>query len=116
MHELAVTQELVALACAEAQRALPGARVRRLRVEVGKLSTILPESVASCFPLCAEGTAAEGAELELAEVPGRARCRSCAGEFALERPYGACACGSTDLEWLSGEDLTITEMEVVPCA
>jgi hydrogenase nickel incorporation protein HypA/HybF len=31
----------------------------------------------------------------------------------LERPFGRCGCGCTDLEWLSGEELKIKEMEVV---
>ena len=30
----------------------------------------------------------------------------------LERPFGRCACGATDLEWLSGEELKIKEFEV----
>ena len=30
----------------------------------------------------------------------------------LDRPLGRCGCGSTDLEWLSGEQLTIKEVEV----
>ena len=31
----------------------------------------------------------------------------------LERPYGRCACGGDDLEWLSGEELRIKELEVI---
>jgi len=109
MNEMAVTQEIV-----EILRQRAGDRkVRRVVIEIGKLSAVLPDAVRFCFDLCTEGTPAEGAALEILEPPGRARCRACGGDVALERPFGRCACGSTDLEWISGEELRVMEMEVV---
>ncbi len=55
----------------------------------------------------------EGASLEILQTPGRARCRDCGSEVRLERPFGRCACGNTDLEWLTGEELKIKEFEVI---
>jgi hydrogenase nickel incorporation protein HypA/HybF len=109
MHELGITQEIVALTTDRAQ----GARVRRIVLEIGKLSAILPDAVRFCFDLCSQDTAAEGAELVILQPPGRARCRACGGEVVLERPMGQCGCGGTDLEWLSGEELRIKAIEVV---
>ena len=37
---------------------------------------ILPDAIRFCFDLCSEGTVAEGAELEIIETPGPARCRA----------------------------------------
>lgn len=108
MHELAITQEVIA-AVAEHAR---GARVVRIVLEIGKLSAVLPDAVRFCFELCSAGTAADGAILEIIEPPGRARCRDCDGEVLLERAFGRCACGSTDLDWLSGEQLNIKELEL----
>jgi hydrogenase nickel incorporation protein HypA/HybF len=108
MHELGITQEIVAIVSEHSR----GAKVRRVVLEIGKLSAVLPDAVRFCFELCSEGTAAEGAKLEILETPGRARCRQCGAEVLLERPFGRCACGNTDLEWLSGEELRIKEMEV----
>lgn len=108
MHELAITEEVVRIV---GERA--GARrVRRVVLEIGKLSSVLPDAVRFCFDLCAEGTPAEGAALEILEPPGLGRCRECGGEVALDRPFGRCACGSSDLEWVSGDELKIREMEV----
>jgi hydrogenase nickel incorporation protein HypA/HybF len=108
MHELGITQEIVALAEARGG----GRRVRRVVVEIGRLTAVLPDAVRFCFDLCAEGTAVEGAELRIVETPGTARCRECGGAVQLDRPFGRCACGCTDLEWLTGEELRITEIEV----
>ena len=109
MHELGITQEIVAIATDRAG----GARIKRIVVEIGKLSAVLPDAVRFCFELCAEDTLAEGAELQIIETPGRARCRACQTEMILERPFGRCTCGNTDLEWLAGEELRIMEMEIV---
>ena len=53
------------------------------------------------------------AALEILEPPGLARCRTCGGDVELERPFGRCGCGSTDLDWIAGEELKVREMEVV---
>jgi hydrogenase nickel incorporation protein HypA/HybF len=109
MHELSVTQEVVDIACERSE----GARVRRIVLEIGKLSAVLPDAVRFCFDLCSEGTPAEGAELTIVETPGHARCRACGAEMALDKPFGRCRCGSSDLDWLTGEELQVKEVEVV---
>jgi hydrogenase nickel incorporation protein HypA/HybF len=109
MHELGLTQQIVE---AVAERA-GGARVTKVVVEIGKLSAVLPDAVRFCFDLCCEGTVLAGAMLEIIEPAGRARCRECSAELVLDRPFGRCACGSSDLDWLSGTELRIREMEVV---
>lgn len=108
MHELAITQQIVELV---AERA-GGGRVARVVVEIGRLTAVLPEAVRSCFDLCTEGTPVAGAALEVIETPGLARCRTCGESVALERPFGWCRCGGSDLEWLSGDELKITRIEV----
>lgn len=108
MHELGLAQEIVAQVVEHAR----GAKVTRVVLEIGKLAAVLPDAVRFCFDLCGEGTIVEGASLEIIETPGLARCRACGGDVALDRPFGRCGCGSTDLEWLSGEELRIKEFEV----
>ncbi|PZP55951.1 MAG: hydrogenase maturation nickel metallochaperone HypA [Azospira oryzae] len=112
MHELGITRSIVAIVCEQAR----GAKVLRVTLEIGKLSAVMPDAVRFCFDVCARGTPAEGAELEIIEVPGRAICRGCGGEMALAEPYGRCLCGSSSLELIAGEELKIKEMEVAECA
>jgi hydrogenase nickel incorporation protein HypA/HybF len=107
MHELGIAQEVVAIVAEHAQ-----GKVTRVVLEIGKLSAILPDAVRFCFDLCSEGTAVAGARLDIVEIPGRARCRACGAEVMLERPFGRCECGGTDLEWLAGEELRVKEYEV----
>jgi hydrogenase nickel incorporation protein HypA/HybF len=109
MHELGITREIVDIVARHAD----GGRVKRVVVEIGRLTAVLPDAVRFCFDLCSEGTVAEGATLEIVETPGRARCRSCSAELNLDQPFGRCACGCSELDWLAGEELRVTELEVV---
>jgi hydrogenase nickel incorporation protein HypA/HybF len=108
MHELALTSDLVGLIAENCA----GRRVTRVVLEVGKLSTVVPDALRFCFQLCAEGTPAEGAELQILELPGRARCRACERELLLDSVFDRCSCGSLSLEFLSGEELKLREVEV----
>jgi hydrogenase nickel incorporation protein HypA/HybF len=108
VHELGITQEVVAIATQGAA----GRKVTRVVLEIGKLSGVLPDAVRFCFDLCAEGTVVSGAVLEVIEIPGRARCRACGGEVALDRAFGQCCCGNTDLEWLAGDELRVRELGI----
>lgn len=109
MHELGVTQEILQIVTEQARER----KVKRVVLEIGKLSCVLPDAVRFCFDLCAEGTTAEGAALEIIEKPGLGRCRQCGAEVTLHEVFSRCACGSSDIEWLSGEELKIKEMEVL---
>jgi hydrogenase nickel incorporation protein HypA/HybF len=108
MHELALTQEIIAIVSETAR----GARVTRVVLEIGKLALVLPDAIRFCFDLCSNGTVAEGASLEIVEIPAMARCRECGADVELEQAFGRCGCGGTDLEWLSGDELNIKEMEL----
>lgn len=109
MHELALTQDLVAV-CLEHAGGRP---IRRLVLEVGKLSGVVPHALRFCFEaLQAETPALEGAELEIQEPPGLAYCRSCARELELESAWQPCACGSYELDWRSGRSLQLLSLEV----
>jgi hydrogenase nickel incorporation protein HypA/HybF len=108
MHELGITQNIVAIALDHAK----AAKVQRITLEIGKLSAVLPDAIQFCFDVCCAGTALEGAELKIIEIPGLGCCRRCGTKIALDQPFGVCRCGSTDLEILLGEELKIKELEV----
>ena len=109
MHELSLVTEIVRIASESAGEA----RIRRIVLEVGKLAAVQPDALRFCFQLAAEHTPAEGAVLEIIDVPGRATCRGCGRAVLLETPWDRCACGASGLEWTSGEELRIKQMEVV---
>ena len=107
MHELGITQNIVAIATEHAH----GAKVHRLSLAIGQLTAIMPDAIEFCFDICAQGTPLEGATLEIVRIPGRGECQACGQQMSLEQPFGICECGSTHLTIIQGEELTIKEME-----
>lgn len=108
MHELAITQQVVDTITERTS----GAQVTLVRLDIGKLSGVVPDAVAFCFELVADGTPLQDARLEISEPPGRALCRGCGDEFALDQLIVLCACGSADVEVLAGQELAIRSVEV----
>ena len=108
MHELSITRNIVAIV---GEHAGPR-RVTRVRLEAGALAAVVPEALLFCFDVASRGTVLEGAALEIITVPGRAACLDCGVEAALEGLLARCACGSRRLTRLSGEELSIKDMEV----
>ncbi|MGW4244200.1 hydrogenase maturation nickel metallochaperone HypA/HybF [Nocardia sp. NPDC004722] len=113
MHEMAITQSVVDAVGEVAA----GRTVHSVTLDVGALCAVVPDAMLFCFELAAEGTVAQGANLEIHLVPGAARCRSCGAAFALPDLILLCACGSADVEVTAGQELRIRSMEVSePCA
>lgn len=109
MHELGITQNIVAIVSEKA-----GAqKVKRIKIEIGQLSAIMPDAVRFCFDICAQGTAVEGAILEIIEIAGLGKCQICGAEIALTLLAGVCGCGSRSILPLHGNELNIKEMEVI---
>ena len=107
MHELGITRNIVAIATEHAE----GVKVKRITLEIGQLTAIMADAIQFCFDVCAEGTVLEGAHLEIVERPGIGQCQDCGKQMAMRQPYGTCECGSTHLDIIQGQELTIKEME-----
>jgi hydrogenase nickel incorporation protein HypA/HybF len=108
VHELSITQSVVATITGR----LGDAPVRRIRLEVGRLSGIVPDSMRFCFEMVATGTTCEGAALEIDEPPGRAHCRTCGADFDTGEVLPLCVCGSADVAVMGGTELRIREVEM----
>jgi len=66
MHELGITRNIVAIV----GEAAAGRRVRRITVEIGRRSGVMPHAVEFCFDLAAQGTPAARAVLDIRETAG----------------------------------------------
>jgi len=109
MHEMAITQGIVELC----EQHAAGRRIQLVTVEIGTLSGVVPEAVAFCFEACSVGTLAEGAIMQIEQLPGRGRCRECRLEQSLERLFDPCSqCGSYQMQVMSGDELRVREIEV----
>lgn len=111
MHELSIAEQLLELV-AETAAEHNLTRVTRIRVVVGALGNVVPQALDFAFEIAGEGTIAEGARLEIEEVPVTVRCNACAAETILEDFAFICsACGSLDVSVLRGNELYLDTIE-----
>lgn len=109
MHELSITQSVVNTVLER----VPDTRIASVRLEIGKLSGIVADSVRFCFDLVVAGTLLEGARLDIDEPGGRAHCADCDTEFDVDDIIMLCPCGSANVALLTGQELRIRSVEVV---
>ncbi|MDQ7051278.1 MAG: hydrogenase maturation nickel metallochaperone HypA [Enterobacterales bacterium] len=109
MHELGITRNIVSIVSEQAKKK----RVKKITLDIGKLSAILPDSIRFCFDICSKGTTLENAELKINEIQGIAKCKNCDNEFEIEQLFGRCVCGSNDIKCIAGEEMKIKEMEII---
>lgn len=108
MHELALVESVVEMVAEHAE----GRRVRRVKLEIGKLTCVAPDAIRFCFDVVAENTPLEDAALEIVEIEARARCRGCGEIFMQKALWETCGCGVQEYERISGEELRVKEYEL----
>ncbi|MGH3492575.1 MAG: hydrogenase maturation nickel metallochaperone HypA [Sciscionella sp.] len=108
MHELSITASVVDAVVEK----MGEATVVRVRLEIGRLSGVVVDSLRFCFDLITEDTTLAGAVLQVDQPAGLARCRSCGAEFPIDDLLAICACGGIELDVLAGQDMRIKEVEV----
>jgi len=88
--------------------------VDTVRVQVGALRQVVPESLAFCWTLVREHEDIADAELELEFVAAEVLCRTCGRLSEIESRYSVrCPrCQSADVEVVRGEEFLVTSLEV----
>ncbi|OGP95498.1 MAG: hydrogenase maturation nickel metallochaperone HypA [Deltaproteobacteria bacterium RBG_19FT_COMBO_56_10] len=111
MHEMSITRSMLEIVRREMEASGIHA-LRKLKVRIGELTAVEPDTLKFCFDVSIKGTPFEGAVLEIEEVPLGGKCRDCGGEFRITAFDNRCPrCGSTDIERVSGHELDIISME-----
>jgi hydrogenase nickel incorporation protein HypA/HybF len=112
MHEMSIAQSLVDILNEEMVK--NRAKVlRSVKLNIGQLSAIVPESLSFCFEIIVSGTAMEGAELVMEMIPLKGVCLDCEKAFEIEDYAFSCPhCSSANIKTIAGQDLSIVEMEV----
>jgi hydrogenase nickel incorporation protein HypA/HybF len=111
VHELSIAESVVQVASRHAE----GRRVTKVYLKVGHLRQVVPSALAFSFELVAHGTPAEGAELEMQQVPATGVCKECGEESCLDAfPLQCRSCRSHDLEIIEGEELLVESLELEP--
>lgn len=111
VHELAIARSLIDIVQEEAGR--HGlVKVVVIRLQIGVLAGVVPESLTFCFEMVSQDTLAAGAAIEIETVPLIARCSRCNVEFQVDDNIFLCPeCGDPSIKLVSGRDLSIVNIE-----
>lgn len=110
MHELSLCRAIAGVVRPHAE----GRRVDVVRVQVGALRQVVPESLTFCWGLVREHEAMPDAELELEFVAAQVQCRGCGRQSEIASRFSvACPmCGSADVVVTRGEEFMVTSVDV----
>ena len=113
MHEAAIAENIIRTVEDLIDRGEVAGEVKSVNLRVGRLTAVIPENLRFLFTVLAEGSALEGAELQIECVPIRCRCRPCGSEFEVSEVYFSCPqCHSPEVDIMTGRELMIEAVEV----
>lgn len=113
MHEMSITENILDIIRGEMEKS-DMTRLISVKLRIGELTAIDPESLRFCFDAAIKKTGLEGAVLEIEGVPLTGRCSGCATiwkitDFALICP----SCSGIDVEKIAGTELDIVSIDAL---
>jgi hydrogenase nickel incorporation protein HypA/HybF len=110
MHELGVLIEIVKQVEQIADQNEVD-KIETLVLQIGELSSMVPQYMKKLYPAAIEGTVLEYSTLEIEIIPANGLCKECRQVFNLIKEKGTCPhCQSKSFELLSGKEFMIKEI------
>ena len=112
VHELSIAQSVVGtVEQVRADRSL--GPVTTVRLRIGRMSGVSPDSLHFCWGLATEKTDLAGSELDIIMTEPCYRCTQCDATADFETAPDSCpSCGARALQLDGGADLTIDSLEI----
>lgn len=110
MHEIGVLIEIVKTVEKFAKEN-EVEKIESLVLQIGELSSMIPNYMKTLYPAAVESTILEGSRLEIEVLPANGLCKDCKKVYNLVENKGVCPyCKSKNLEILSGKEFNIKEI------
>jgi len=114
MHEMSIVQNIYRIVREKMEakfgRVYP---VTRLKVVIGKLTSVVPSALEFAFEVLSPNTEFEKTEVEIEYVPLKIRCKDCGKEMVIEEPFLFCRkCDSFNVEIVTGRELYVDSFEI----
>lgn len=112
MHELAVTESILKIVEKHATEA-NAKKVTDIYIVIGRLSSIVNESVQFYWDIISADTICEKAHLHFERKPAKMICLNCSHQFELVNELAPCPeCDSMQIKVLSGEEFRVDSIEI----
>jgi len=112
MHELAVTESILSIATTHAQQA-NAEHVTDIYIILGRLSSIVDDSVQFYWDMISQETICAGAKLHFERVPAKLTCLECGQTYTLDGDLTVCPhCQSARVKVISGDEFLLDSIEI----
>lgn len=112
MHELSITESILEIAARHGKQA-GASKVTKIEIVMGRLSSIVDDSVQFYWDVISKDTICQGAQLNFNRIPARLLCLNCGAEYTLDADLSPCPkCESAQIRILSGEEFHIESIEI----
>ena len=112
VHELSIAQNIFEIV----QQSVPQEELRDVRVvrlKIGALSGVVPDSLDFCFSAITAETPLATVKLAIEQIPFTVRCNGCGKTFSNEIGFVVCPeCKGIETIVISGRELQVTEIEL----
>jgi hydrogenase nickel incorporation protein HypA/HybF len=113
MHELAVTESILAISLEHAQRA-KASRVTEINLLIGNLSSIIDDSISFYWEIISKDTICAQSTLHFSRIPGHLKCNNCSKEYDITDELIPCPqCSSSNVTILRGNEFRVDSIEVI---
>ncbi|HWQ45493.1 MAG TPA: hydrogenase maturation nickel metallochaperone HypA [Longilinea sp.] len=112
MHELSVTESILRI-CVEHAEKENASRVTDVYITLGRLSSIVDDSVQFYWELIAENSICAAAQLHFERIPAKILCLDCSNEYELDRDLEPCPkCHSARIKVISGDQFYVDSIAI----
>ncbi len=113
MHEMGIAIQIIKIAVDSIPHDMTDCKITAVNVEVGTMSTIVPDSLSFCFEISAKETPCSEAKLMIKKIPAVMKCNDCNLEWEIEEHVFECnQCKSSTIEIIKNCDIDIISIEM----
>lgn len=112
MHELSLCEGILRVIEEQAE-SQQFDKVKTVRLELGAFSGVEKSALQFGFDVVTKESIADGARLEIIDIPAQAWCTQCNNNVEIAQRFDACPrCEAFPLQITAGEELLVKELEV----
>jgi len=112
MHEMSLAEGILQIVEDHA-KSQGFRRVAAVVLEIGQLAGVEVEALRFAFDAVTRDSVADGARLEIIDVPGQGWCLNCSETVPIDQLYDACPrCGAYQVHPSQGIDMRVKELAV----
>ena len=113
MHEMSLAESVLQL-IEDAAKREGFTQVKSVSLEIGRLAAVEPEALSFCFDAVTRGSVAEGAALEIIDVPGGGWCMQCEEQIEVDDSIAQCPkCQGFQVVVNKGTEMRVKALDVL---